>query len=125
MTQPAAPGSVDWQRRWTIGAGVVTLQPVTHGIAQAVLSGAPHTRRSRICRIAGFAHAHTHALLGIFDRGSTATMIVDLTASFRYEGKPNRRRPQRRREGGGQLHPIVNYSVDRVWVSRRSVITSP
>jgi hypothetical protein len=46
MTQPAAPGSVDWQRRWTIGAGVVTLQPVTHGIAQAVLSGAPLTRGS-------------------------------------------------------------------------------
>jgi hypothetical protein len=44
MTPPAGPGSVDWQRRWTIGAGLVTLQPVTRGIAQAALSGAPLTR---------------------------------------------------------------------------------
>ena len=44
MTQPAAPDSVDLQRRRTIAAGLVTLQHVTRGIAQAVLSGAPLTR---------------------------------------------------------------------------------
>jgi ribosomal-protein-alanine N-acetyltransferase len=62
MTQPAAPDSVDWQRRWTIGAGLVTLQPVTRGIAQAVLSGAPLTRgfeegtlHDRIPQALGFA----------------------------------------------------------------------
>jgi RimJ/RimL family protein N-acetyltransferase len=62
MTQPAAPGSVDWQRRWTIGAGLVTLQPVTRGIAQAALSGAPLTRgfeegalHDRIPQALGFA----------------------------------------------------------------------
>jgi GNAT superfamily N-acetyltransferase len=44
MTQPAAPDSADWQRRWTIDAGTVTLQPVTRSIAQAVLDGGPITR---------------------------------------------------------------------------------
>jgi GNAT superfamily N-acetyltransferase len=43
MTQPAGPDSVDWQRRWTIDAGSVTLQPVTRRIAQAVLDGGPIT----------------------------------------------------------------------------------
>jgi hypothetical protein len=41
MTQPAGPDSAEWQRRWTIGAGSVTLQPVTRRIAQAVLDGGP------------------------------------------------------------------------------------
>jgi [ribosomal protein S5]-alanine N-acetyltransferase len=45
MTQPAVPGSADWQRRWTVDAGGVTLQPVTQCIAQAVLDGGPITRR--------------------------------------------------------------------------------
>src|SRR5262245_46224191 len=39
MTQPAVPGTADWQRRWTIDAGPVMLQPVTRRIAQAVLNG--------------------------------------------------------------------------------------
>ena len=43
MTQPAVPDSADWQRRWTIEAGSVTLQPVTRHIAQAVLDGGPIT----------------------------------------------------------------------------------
>jgi RimJ/RimL family protein N-acetyltransferase len=43
MTQPAGPDSDDWQRRWTIDAGSVTLQPVTRRIAQAVLDGGPIT----------------------------------------------------------------------------------
>jgi GNAT superfamily N-acetyltransferase len=44
MTQPAGPDSADWQRRWTIDAGSVTLQPVTRHVAQAVLDGGPVTR---------------------------------------------------------------------------------
>jgi len=44
MTQPAPPGSADWQRRWAIDAGSVVLQPVTRRIAQDVLDGAPITR---------------------------------------------------------------------------------
>lgn len=44
MTQPAVPDSADWQRRWTIEAGSVTLRPVTRRIAQAVLDGEPITR---------------------------------------------------------------------------------
>ena len=43
MTQPATPDSADWQRRWTIDAGTVTLEPVTRGIAAAVLGGGPVT----------------------------------------------------------------------------------
>jgi len=41
MTQPAAADSAEWQRRWTIEAGTVLLQPVTRRIAQAVLDGGP------------------------------------------------------------------------------------
>ncbi len=44
MTQPAVPDSADWQRRWSIDAGSVTLQPVTRRIAQDVLDGGPITR---------------------------------------------------------------------------------
>jgi hypothetical protein len=36
------------------------------------------------------AQAHTHALLGIFHRGSMVAMIADSTASFRYHSKPCR-----------------------------------
>lgn len=41
---PAGPDSADWQRRWTIEAGGVTLQLVTRRTAQAVLDGGPITR---------------------------------------------------------------------------------
>jgi GNAT superfamily N-acetyltransferase len=40
---PAGPDSADWQRRWTIEAGSVTLQPVNRRIARAVLDGGPIT----------------------------------------------------------------------------------
>ena len=62
MTQPASPGSADWQRRWTIDAGSVTLQPVTRGVAQAVIDGGTITDRfaegalhDRIPQAMGFA----------------------------------------------------------------------
>ena len=45
MTQPGVPDSADWQRRWTIDAGGVTLLPVTRRMAQDVLDGGPVTRR--------------------------------------------------------------------------------
>jgi GNAT superfamily N-acetyltransferase len=45
MTQPEAPDSADWQRRWTIDAGSVTLLPVTRRMAQDVLDGGPVTNR--------------------------------------------------------------------------------
>jgi GNAT superfamily N-acetyltransferase len=44
MVQPLVPDSAGWQRRWTIEAGSVTLQPVTRRVAQAVLDGGPITR---------------------------------------------------------------------------------
>jgi GNAT superfamily N-acetyltransferase len=44
MTQPAVPGSANWQRQWTIDAGDVLLQPVTRRIAEDVLAGGPVTR---------------------------------------------------------------------------------
>ena len=44
MTQPAVPGSANWQRQWTIDAGDVLLQPVTRRIAEDVLAGGPITR---------------------------------------------------------------------------------
>jgi GNAT superfamily N-acetyltransferase len=44
MTQAAVPDSADWQRRWTIDAGSVMLQPVTRRVAEAVLDGGPITR---------------------------------------------------------------------------------
>jgi len=62
MAQPAGLDSADWQRRWTIDAGSVTLQPVTRRIAQAVLDGGPITREfekgslhDRIPQAMGFA----------------------------------------------------------------------
>ena len=44
MTQPAVPDSADWQRRWTIDAGSVTIRPVTRRLAHDVLDGGPSTR---------------------------------------------------------------------------------
>ena len=41
MTQPAGPDSADWERRWTINAGSVTLRPVTRRMAREVLDGGP------------------------------------------------------------------------------------
>src|SRR5215467_3975957 len=43
MTQPHVPDSADWERRWTIDAGRVSLRPVTRRVARAVLDGGPIT----------------------------------------------------------------------------------
>ena len=45
MTQPAAPDSADWQRRWVIDAGSVILQPVTRRMAREVLAGGRITNK--------------------------------------------------------------------------------
>jgi RimJ/RimL family protein N-acetyltransferase len=62
MTPSAVPGSAEWQRRWTIEAGSVTLQPVTRRIAEAVLDGGAITHtfaegalHERIPQAMGFA----------------------------------------------------------------------
>jgi len=62
MTQPPVPDSADWERRWTIDAGSVSLRPVTREVAHAVLDGGPITRRfaegslhDRIPQAMGFA----------------------------------------------------------------------
>jgi broad specificity phosphatase PhoE len=62
MRPQAGSDSADWQSRWTIDAGRVTLQPVTREMAQAVLDGGPITRRfaegamhDRIPQAMGFA----------------------------------------------------------------------
>lgn len=44
MAQPDGPDTADWQRRWTIDAGAVTLEPVTRSLAQAVIDGGPVPR---------------------------------------------------------------------------------
>jgi hypothetical protein len=44
VTPPAIPGTVHWQRQWTIDAGDVLLQSVTRRIAEDVLAGGPITR---------------------------------------------------------------------------------
>jgi hypothetical protein len=56
MAEPADPDSADRQRRWTIEAGNATLQPVSPGIAQAVLDGGPITSR--------FAEGALHKRIG-------------------------------------------------------------
>jgi GNAT superfamily N-acetyltransferase len=43
MGQRAVPDSADWERRWTIDAGAVALEPVTRRIARGVLDRGPIT----------------------------------------------------------------------------------
>ena len=74
MTQPAAPDSADWERRWTIDAGSVTLQPVTRSIAHAVLDGGPITSTFE----AGALHDRIPHVMGVavrdLDSGAAAVL---------------------------------------------------
>ena len=45
MWQRAVPDSADWQRRWTIDAGAVALEPVTRRMAHGVVDRGPITAR--------------------------------------------------------------------------------
>ena len=74
MTQPAVPDSADWQRRWTIDAGSVMLQPVTRRIAQAVLGGGSITGRFE----SGSLHDRIPQAMGVairdIDSGAAAVL---------------------------------------------------
>lgn len=87
MTQPAVPDFPDWQRRWTIDAGSVSLQPVTRRIAQAVLDGGPITRKfesgalhGRIPQAMGFAILH-------IDSGAAAILPTVWLVTRRADGQ--------------------------------------
>jgi RimJ/RimL family protein N-acetyltransferase len=60
MTGEAEVDSADWQRRWTIDAGTVMLQPVTREIAEAVIGGEAITHDFED----GALHARTTQALG-------------------------------------------------------------
>jgi RimJ/RimL family protein N-acetyltransferase len=87
MTQPAVPDFPDWQRRWTIDAGSVSLQPVTRRIAQAVLDDGPITRKfesgalhDRIPQAMGFAILH-------IDSGAAAILPAVWLVTRRADGQ--------------------------------------
>lgn len=87
MTQPAGPDSADWQRRWTIDAGSVSLQPVTRRIAQAVLGGGPITRRFE----SGSLHDRIPQAMGCairdIDSGAAAVMPTVWLVVRRADGR--------------------------------------
>jgi GNAT superfamily N-acetyltransferase len=87
MTQPAGPDSADWQRRWTIEAGSVTLQPVTRRIAQDVLAGGPITRRFE----EGALHDRIPQAMGVaiggIDSGAAAVLPAVWLVVRRVDGR--------------------------------------
>jgi RimJ/RimL family protein N-acetyltransferase len=87
MTRPAVPDSADWQRRWTIDAGSVMLQPVTRRIAREVLDGGAITREfeegslhDRIPQAMGFA-------LRDIDSGAAAALPTVWLVVRRADGR--------------------------------------
>ena len=87
MTQPAPPGSADWQRRWTIDAGSVALEPVTRRVAQDVLDGGPITRRFA----EGALHGRIPQAMGIairdIDSGTAAALPTVWLVVRRTDGQ--------------------------------------
>jgi RimJ/RimL family protein N-acetyltransferase len=87
MTQPAGPDSGDWQRRWTIDAGSVTLQPVTRRIADDVLGGGPITRMFE----SGSLHDRVPQAMGFairdIDSGAAAVMPTVWLVVRRADGR--------------------------------------
>ena len=87
MAQPAGPDSADWQRRWTIEAGSVTLRPVTCRIAQAVLDGGPITRRFE----EGSLHDRIPQAMGVairdIDSGAAAVLPAVWLVVRRADGR--------------------------------------
>lgn len=87
MAQPAVPDSADWQRRWTIEAGSVTLQPVTRRVAQAVLDGGPITRRFE----EGSLHDRIPQAMGVairdIDSGAAAVLPTVWLVVRRADGR--------------------------------------
>ena len=74
MGQRAVPDSADWERRWTIDAGTVALEPVTRRMAQGVLDGGTITASFE----QGALHARIPQAMGIairdIDSGAAATL---------------------------------------------------
>ena len=87
MTQPAGPDSADWQRRWTIDAGSVALEPVTRRVAQDVLDGGPITRRFA----EGALHGRIPQAMGIairdIDSGAAALLPTVWLIVRRADGR--------------------------------------
>ena len=87
MAQPAGPDSADWQRRWTIEAGSVTLRPVTRRIAQAVLDGGPIMRRFE----EGSLHDRIPQAMGVairdIDSGAAAVLPAVWLVVRRADGR--------------------------------------
>jgi GNAT superfamily N-acetyltransferase len=85
--QPAGPDSADWQRRWTIDAGSVSLQPVTRRIAQAVLDGGSITRRFE----SGSLHDRIPQAMGVairdIDSGAAAVLPTVWLVVRRADGR--------------------------------------
>ena len=74
MAESAGADSGDWQRRWAIRAGNVTLQPVTRGMAQAVLDGGPITARFEQGALHGRIAQAMEIAIGDIDRGTAAVL---------------------------------------------------
>lgn len=87
MAQPAGPDSADWQRRWTIEAGSVTLRPVARRIAQAVPDGGPITRRFE----RGSLHDRIPQAMGVairdIDSGAAAVLPTVWLVVRRADGR--------------------------------------
>ena len=87
MTQPAIPGSADWQRQWTIDAGDVLLQPVTRRIAEEVLASGPITRTFET----GALHDRIPQAMGVairdIDSGASAVLPTVWLIVRRADGR--------------------------------------
>jgi GNAT superfamily N-acetyltransferase len=87
MRPAAEPDSDGWQRRWTIDAGSVTLQPVTRRIAREVVDGGPIAREfepgalhDRIGQAMGIA-------IGDIDSGVAAVLPTVWLVARRSDGR--------------------------------------
>ena len=87
MAQAAGPDSAGWQRRWTIDAGSVALEPVTRRVAQDVLDGGPITRRFA----EGALHGRIPQAMGIairdIDSGAAAVLPAVWLIVRRADGR--------------------------------------
>jgi len=87
VAQPAGPDSAAWQRRWTIDAGDMTLEPATRDLAQAIIAGGPAprefeegARHERIPQAMGFA-------IRDIDSGAAAILPTVWVVVRRADGK--------------------------------------
>jgi L-amino acid N-acyltransferase YncA len=87
VTQAAGPGSADWQRRWTIKAGIVRLQPVTRRIAQDVLDGGPITRRFEEGALHDRIPQAMEVAIASIDSGAAAVLPVVWLVVRRADGR--------------------------------------